>query len=181
MVSYTKSGDDGSTHLLGQKSISKSSLQIETIGTIDEATSVIGLVRAFTDSPEIKKIVLHIQRDLYRIMTELAASEKKVERYKKFDQRYVKWLEEKTDSFNEMLQMPTEFIIPGDTKSGALMDLARTTIRRAERRIVELSERNGVQNPSILSYLNRLSSLFFLLEIYEVKTSGSGLPILAKQ
>jgi cob(I)alamin adenosyltransferase len=76
--------------------------------------------------------------------------------------------------------VPRQFIVPGDTPQGAMLDLARTVVRRAERRMVDLIHHGGVDNLELLRYLNRLSSLLFVLELHEIQVAGKPRPTLAK-
>jgi cob(I)alamin adenosyltransferase len=84
----------------------------------------------------------------------------------------VKWLETQTDALSETVPMPREFILPGETPSSAAMSLARTVVRRAERRVAELFQQGRLENPHLLAYLNRLSSLCFALELLENQHAG---------
>jgi cob(I)alamin adenosyltransferase len=105
-------------------------------------------------------------------MAEVAATPENADRFHFIDGTRVKWLEEQTDSFSEVVEMPKEFILPGDSLAGAALSLARAIIRRAERRVVELYDTEEVINPDLQRYLNRLSSLCFVLELLENQTAG---------
>jgi cob(I)alamin adenosyltransferase len=84
----------------------------------------------------------------------------------------VAWLEEQTDACSRLVEMPAEFILPGDSLAGAALSLARAIIRRAERRVVELFDGQELSNPDLQRYLNRLSSLCFVLELLENRAAG---------
>lgn len=88
------------------------------------------------------------------------------------DASRVTWLEEQTDAISEVVEMPKEFILPGDSLAGAALSLARAIVRRAERRVVELRDEQEVSNLDLQRYLNRLSSLCFVLELLENKAAG---------
>ncbi len=171
---YTRTGDDGSTGLLGEGRVSKSHPRIEALGSVDEATAVLGLARAACRSPRTAALIIEIQRDLYKLMGELAATPENASRFLGIDAARVTWLESQVDSLTALTGLPGEFILPGDTPAGAALALARTVVRRAERRVVELHGLGLVPNPELLRYLNRLSSICFVLELLENQTAGQG-------
>jgi cob(I)alamin adenosyltransferase len=157
MKLYTTRGDTGQTDLLGDR-VSKTDQRIDLLGTLDETTSAIGLGRAQVQTPGLADVLVQAQRDLYGIMAELAFTDAtRPERYR-FPAERTAWLETTTDRLGAAVTLPREFVVPGDTVSGAALDLARTIARRAERLAVGL---DGI-SPAILSYLNRLSSLLFI-------------------
>jgi cob(I)alamin adenosyltransferase len=176
---YTRKGDDGTTGLLGPGRIAKSDLRIETIGAVDEASAALGLARSICCSAEAG-LILQVQRDLYGLMAEVAATPENVDRFREINAERTAWLEEQTDRLTALVKLPAEFILPGDTPAGGALDLARAVVRRAERRLVDLVDRGDVLNPDLLRYLNRLSSFCFVLELYEIQTAGPGNPTLAK-
>lgn len=177
---FTRRGDDGTTGLLGEGRVSKSDLIMETLGTVDEATASLGLARVFCQTEEAQGWILQIQRQLYGLMAEVAATPETAGRFHSIEEQQVLWLEEQTRTVASKAPMPKEFIVPGDSAAGAVLDVARTVVRRAERRLVELAERGWVNNPAMVRYLNRLSSFLFALEIYENQAGGSGNLTLAK-
>lgn len=168
---YTQSGDDGYTSRLGKGRLPKDDRRIEAIGTIDEASAVLGLVRAQSQDPETADLLLEVQRDLYHLMAELSATSENAGQFRKIDETRVKWLGAKIDAISSLVDMPKEFIVPGDSYPGAVISLARSVVRRAERRVAGLHHAGEVDNPQILPYLNRLSSLCFVLELREYKSS----------
>ena len=105
-------------------------------------------------------------------MAEVAATPENAERFHFIDAARVKWLEEQTDFLSTLIEMPKQFILPGDSLAGAALSLARAVVRRAERRVVELFDTEEVVNPDLQRYLNRLSSLCFVLELLENKAAG---------
>jgi cob(I)alamin adenosyltransferase len=169
---YTQTGDDGYTSRLGKGRLPKNDSLIEAIGTVDEASAVLGLARAQSQIPDTANLLLEVQRDLYHIMAELSATSENASHFRVIDEARVKWLGEEIDSISSSIEMPKEFIVPGDSSSGAVMSLARSVVRRAERRVAELHNAGNVDNPQILPYLNRLSSLCFVLELRENKSSN---------
>lgn len=172
MKFYTTKGDDGTTGLLGKGRVSKHHARIEAIGSLDEATAAMGLARAQCLDARAAPIILEAQRDLYKLMAEVAATPENEEKFRSIDAARVTWLEEQTDALSEIVQMPKEFILPGDSPASAALSLARTIVRRAERRVVELHDAGEVANLELQRYLNRLSSLCFVLELLENEAAG---------
>lgn len=178
---YTRKGDDGYTGLLGDERVPKYHLRMEAVGALDEATAALGVARSTSHSQEICELVLTIQRDLYGLMAEISATPDNAERFRHIDAGRVTWLEAMTDATSSKIELPKEFILPGDTHAGAFFGLSRTIIRRAERRVAELQHSGEIENPDILRYLNRLSSLCFVLELWENQLDGKPNPTLAKE
>lgn len=172
MTFYTAKGDDGTTNLLGEGRVMKYDARIEAVGTLDESTAALGLARAQCLDPRSGPILIEAQRDLYKLMAEVAATPENAEKFRFIDDARVKWLEEQTDELSKVVEMPKEFILPGDSLAGAALSLARAVIRRAERRVVEMFDTDGLSNPDLQRYLNRLSSLCFVLELLENKAAG---------
>jgi cob(I)alamin adenosyltransferase len=172
MSFYTSRGDDGTTSLLGEGRVMKYHARIEAVGTLDESTAALGLARAQCVDPRSAPILLEAQRDLYKLMAEVAATPENAKKFHFIDEARVTWLEEQTDALSKLVEMPREFILPGDSLAGAALSLARAVIRRAERRVVELFDLNELSNPDLQRYLNRLSSLCFVLELLENKAAG---------
>ena len=172
MTFYTSKGDDGTTSLLGEGRVAKYHARIEAVGTLDESTAALGLARAQCADSHSGLVLLQAQRDLYRLMAEVAASPENAEQFRFIDSTRIAWLEEQTDALSKLVEMPKEFILPGDSVAGAALSLARTITRRAERRVVELFDAGEVTNPDLQRYLNRLSSLCFVLELLENRAAG---------
>lgn len=169
---YTRTGDDGSTGLLGEGRLPKYHPRIETLGALDEASAALGLARALSRSQQTIAILKEVQRDLYALMAEVAATPENASRFRTLDLPRLEWLESQTDTLETQVPPPNEFILPGDSLPGAAFSLARTIVRRAERRVAELASRGEAANEVMLPYLNRLSSLCFLLELYENQSAG---------
>ncbi|MFL7893478.1 MAG: cob(I)yrinic acid a,c-diamide adenosyltransferase [Anaerolineales bacterium] len=178
---YTQTGDDGTTGRLGKGRLPKHHILIEAIGSLDEASAAIGLARVQVQSAAIGELLLQVQIDLYHIMAELSATEENASRFRVIDPARLAWLEAEIDRYSQLVEIPGEFIVPGDTLSGAVLAVARTAVRRSERRVVELNREQVFENEVILPYINRLSSLIFVLELYENQASGLAGPTLAKK
>lgn len=168
---YTGKGDQGETDLLGDR-VDKNDPRIATIGTLDEATSAIGLGRALAQAERTKTLLTEVQRDLYKIMAELAFTDELRPAAYVFGDERVTWLSEQTDAITAEVELPPEFILPGDTVPGAALDVARTVVRRAEREAVALARSGQLDNDEVLRYLNRLSSLLFILARFEDRQAG---------
>jgi len=178
---YTKTGDDGNTGRLGKGRLPKHHILIEAIGTIDEASAALGLARAQVSSTGSGELILQVQKDLYHIMAELSATPENAEKFREVDAGRLAWLEGELELITDRVGMPSEFIVPGDTLPGAALALARTIVRRCERRVAELQQDEPIENPVILPYLNRLSSLCFALELSENLSGGASGPTLARE
>ncbi len=170
---YTRTGDDGYTGLLGADRVPKYHPRPAACGAIDEATAALGVARAFALSPTTRSLVLRVQRDLYGLMAEVAATPENAARFRVIDDARVAWLEEQTDALGERVNMPQEFILPGDSRGGAFLSVARATVRRAEQHVARLLHQGELANAALLRYLNRLSSLCFALELLENRAAGS--------
>lgn len=162
MKIYTARGDKGSTDLLGER-VGKDDPRIDLLGDLDEANSAIGLGRSLATWGNANDLLVSAQRDLYQIMAELAFVDTTRPDSLRFEAGRVDWLEDSIASVQEAVELPREFVVPGDTRAGAALDVARTVVRRAERKAVALSNAGGIGNPEIVRYLNRLSSLIFIL------------------
>lgn len=169
----TGTGDTGYTGLLGEQRVPKYDPRPDTFGTVDEATSALGLARALTHDERVKTIIYQVQQELYLLMGELATPP---EHYEKMGLRmtaeHVQRLEQVEEELKRSVEIPNKFIIPGDTPDGAALDLARTVIRRAERMTVKLLHDGVIQNGEVVRYLNRLSDLIFILARYIEVTSS---------
>jgi len=172
MSFYTSRGDDGTTGLLGKGRVPKYHGRMEALGALDEASAALGVARAQCSVTQTPPILLEAQRDLYRLMAEVAATPENAEHFRFIDEARVAWVETQTDEMSKTVQMPKEFILPGDTPGGAALSLARAIIRRAERRVVILFDDGEVPNANLQRYLNRLSSLCFVLELLENQNAG---------
>ena len=163
---YTKRGDKGETDLLGGSSARKDSLKVEAYGCIDETSSFIGLARYYTKNKIIKERLKEIQNKLLVLGGFLASDDRGKEIMKdQIKEEDIKLLEGYIDEYNQKLPPLTHFILPGDDEVAAHFHVARTVVRRAERRIVSLATQEDL-NPLIQKYVNRLSDLMFVLARY---------------
>lgn len=179
---YTQKGDDGYTGRLGKGRLPKDHQIIEAIGTIDEASAALGMARAQSQMQDTVDLLLEVQRDLYHLMAELSASKENASQFRVIDDERLTWLEDKIDSISNSIESPKEFIVPGDSVTGATLALARNIVRRAERRVAELHLAGEIENKNIMRYLNRLSSLCFVMELQENQsTHSSGLSLAKKR
>ena len=162
---YTRTGDDGTTALGSGARRKKSDLRVAAYGTLDEVNAVIGLVRLYTgDDKTFDAALSRIQNDLFDVEAELCLSEKGPGGAPlTVTDAQVEWVEQEIDRLNADLQPLRSFILPGGSPAAAYLHLARTVCRRAERMMVELSEKPGesVGAPA-LKYVNRLSDFLFV-------------------
>jgi cob(I)alamin adenosyltransferase len=177
---YTRRGDDGTTGLLGEDRVAKYHPRIEAVGNIDEASAAIGAARAICRSEGANQLLQTVQRDLYNLMAEVSATKENASRFRSLDANRVTWLEEQTDRISSTIEFPEGFILPGDTPASGLLALARTIVRRAERRVAQLMHQGELENPELQRYLNRLSSLCFAMELLENRAAGRESPTMAE-
>ena len=164
MKIYTRKGDDGTTGLYGGGRVPKDSAAPEAYGTVDEAQAALGLARAAAPrGGELDEILIHLERDLWVLMAELATehdqAHKLVDGATRVTPAMVEALEARIDDLTGRFDQPTEFVVPGGAEVPARLDVARTVIRRAERRSMAVAA-DGSQ---VVPYLNRLSDLCWTL------------------
>lgn len=162
---FSKRGDQGETSLLTGKRVSKASLRPEAYGTLDEASSALGLAKASTRNSTILSIIESIQQDLITLGAELACEQPETATYR-IDPQRTAWMEEWIEKLQNEVPLPRAFVLPGANTPGAALDLGRSIIRRAERRVVAMKEADLLQNDQPLAYLNRLADLLFVLARY---------------
>src|SRR5438067_4596526 len=163
---YTKRGDDGTTGRLYGGRVSKADPATEAYGTVDEAVADLGLARAFAgEGTHLADQILRIQRALFVVGADLASNPEQRAKLESgvslVTSEMVDGLESSIDETVERHPLPEEFIVPGANSVSAALDVARATVRRAERRTVELRDTGAEVNPEALRYLNRLSDLLF--------------------
>ncbi len=164
MSIYTKTGDKGTTSLFGGKRVSKTDLQIEAYGTVDELTSFIGLLITKVKARGEKEFLIETQKSLYEIMGVLAGSEHHIVDLEPM----IKKIEQEIDFLESRLSKLNRFILPGGTENAALSHLARVITRRAERAVVSFYSNSQINKNQekyriiIFQYLNRLSDYFFI-------------------
>lgn len=164
---YTKTGDKGTTALFGGSRIDKDSLKVEAYGTIDEVISLLGLAYSKIDSKELKEEINAIQKKLFILGGELASDSKGLGYLKELvSEADIKNLESLTDKYMEITGPIKEFVIPGKNESSSVIHVARTVVRRAERRIATLAREEEVRE-EIRMYINRLSDTLFAMARFE--------------
>jgi len=168
---YTRTGDDGTTGLLYGGRVPKDSAAPTAYGTVDELQAALGVARAETDDPEVGRLLIGLQRDLWVLMAELATDPAKRDRLVGGEtlvtDEMVTRLESLIDEISERFDPPTEFVVPGETRVAALVDVARTVARRAERDALAAA----VPGSSVVPYLNRLSDLLWTTARWSEGTS----------
>jgi cob(I)alamin adenosyltransferase len=164
---YTKAGDDGTTGLLYGGRISKADPATEAYGTTDEAVAVLGLARSLTEDAALADRLLSLQRQLFVVGADLATNPDERGKLQPgvslVTDGDVDGLETWIDELVTVHPLPNAFIVPGTNPVSACLDVARSVVRRAERRVVELREGGAEVNDAVVRYLNRLSDLLFVL------------------
>ena len=171
---YTRKGDTGTTGLLyGGTRVSKADLRTDAYGTTDEAVSALGLARASigpaTDrtEAELAPLIERLQRELFVVGAELATHVEKRQKLTdgvtRVTAKMVTELEGEIDKLEAGHEMPVEFVLPGESMTGASLDMARSIVRRAERRTVALTNEGGLPDSQVVPYLNRLADLLFVM------------------
>jgi cob(I)alamin adenosyltransferase len=169
----TKTGDKGSTSLFDGTRVSKASLRPETYGTLDEASAFIGLARAKTGNTRIRESLLKIQNAIYLVNAELACPEEsKSGLSHRFEEAHHEWVERTASEIERELDLPPKFVLYGETEVGAVLDIARAVVRRAERLLSALDKRSSIGNPHVKPFVNRLSDFLYLLARLDEKEAG---------
>lgn len=176
---YTKKGDDGSTGLYYGGRTAKDSAIVESYGVVDEAQAVIGVARAEVErGSECDRMLIAVERALYVLMAELATlpenRHKLAAGVSLVTEAMVDELGRLTDDLSERFEMPSEFVLPGQDRASALLEVARTVVRRAERLAVPVA----VEGSQVVPYLNRLSSLLWAMARWQ---EGGFLPARQKE
>jgi cob(I)alamin adenosyltransferase len=173
MLELAGTGDDGKTGLLGGGRANKDDPRIEAFGTVDEASSALGLAKSLTSHARVRTMCEELQRGLYAVGAELGTNPEAEKSFVKTSASEVQRLEELIRELEAEVVMPEGFILPGATPASGALDLARAITRRAERRCLTLERQVGVENPQIRRWLNRLSLLLFVLARFEENLAGS--------
>jgi cob(I)alamin adenosyltransferase len=170
---YTRTGDDGTTGLYFGGRVRKDSDVVDAYGTIDEAQAFMGLARAETErGSELDELLVALERDLWVVMAELATDAEnrpKLGADGVLAPARVAELEAHIDDLRSRFELPKEFVVPGQTRVGALLDVARTVVRRAERLALDVAPKGS----QIVPYLNRLSDLLWAMARWQ---DGQSLP-----
>jgi cob(I)alamin adenosyltransferase len=163
---YTKTGDKGDTGLIDGSRVSKSDLRIIAYGEVDEANSHIGLIISNIEKnsifDDVKKILLDVQQDLFVLGAELANPNTLKDDNMLVKREMISTIEKYIDNFESELAPLSNFILPGGSVESSLLHICRTVVRRAETSAVALAKEQKI-NQEILTYLNRISDLFFVL------------------
>jgi cob(I)alamin adenosyltransferase len=176
---YTRTGDQGTTQLVGGAVARKDDVRIEAYGTVDELNAVLGVARQFVaelpeaDRTRLDEVLARVQDDLFNVGTDLATpAEARWEAMHRVGDAEVTWLEQTLDGFNDELPPLTEFVLPGGGRAGAFLHQARTVARRAERRALAVCDVDPSLTDGALRYLNRLSDLLFVVSRWAAKSAG---------
>ena len=161
---YTRSGDMGKTSLVGGQRVSKASVRLEAYGTVDELSSNLGLLAALLNDDVEKDMIIRVQNCLFNVCTNLATDQEQtaLPTSAYLPEGEIEMLEGRIDDIMQLLPERQGFVLPGGTKEAAQAHVCRTVCRRAERRIVALSEVAQI-TPQVLQYVNRLSDYLFVL------------------
>ena len=170
---YTKTGDDGTTGLVGGNRVRKSNLRLDAYGTVDELNAHIGYLRSLLNDEAVSQILLSVQNKLFVIGSRLASDEKgrAITQELTCSGSGIEELEQAIDTYEVDLEPLQHFILPGGSPEVSYCHIARTVCRRAERRVVQLSETAEVDEV-IIHYLNRLSDFLFVLGRKIAKDQG---------
>ena len=166
---YTRKGDDGTTSLWYGGRVPKDHARTEAYGALDEAVSALGAARALCDetNADLGADILQLQADLFVAGAELATAPEATERLEdgvsRVTEEMVGWAEDRIDHWMSQVHLPPQFVIPGGTQLSAAIDLARATIRRAERRITALGEAGQPAGEPLLRFANRASDLAYAM------------------
>ncbi|MAU64767.1 MAG: cob(I)yrinic acid a,c-diamide adenosyltransferase [SAR202 cluster bacterium] len=171
MKIYTKTGDDGTTGLFFGGRVYKNDIRCEAYGEIDKTVAALGLARSLVNDDFVKELLIQLQNELFTVGAELATLEENYETmsksYKIISSDMISNMEDNIDQLMKEVTLPPNFILPGASAGSSALDLARTTLRSAERRVVGLSKEGLLVNSNILVYINRLSDLLFILARFE--------------
>lgn len=174
MKIYTKTGDDGETGLFAGPRVRKDDVRIEAYGTVDELNATLGLVRCEALPPAISEMLVRVQNELFAVGAELATPEPEKHGTALVGDANIAALERAIDEFDAQLPPLKRFILPGGSRGAALLHIARSQCRRAERRVVSLADTPGVSvSPRIIRYLNRLGDYLFVAARWANHHAGS--------
>lgn len=162
MKVYTRKGDQGDTSLFSGERVKKSDLRVETYGTVDEASSFLGLARTSIAYPDITETIFGVQQELFLLAAELATANPEQTPAKKLVATDVQRLESYIDHYSSEIGALHGFITPGECVGAAQLDVCRTVVRRLERLLILLATREAIRS-ELLAFVNRLSDLLFIL------------------
>ena len=170
---YTTKGDQGTTGILGKERVPKDHPRIQAVGAVDEATEALGFARSLANDQDLKDLIKTIQEDLLQIMSQLVLERPDPDKFPDLARSRLEWLEEAISKYEKNLTPRKEFILPGESTLSSAMGMARVIVRRAEREVVQLKNLDLLPSSACLPYLNRLSSLCYVLELYTSSISPS--------
>jgi cob(I)alamin adenosyltransferase len=164
---YTRKGDDGTTSLWYGGRVAKNDMRTEAYGTLDEAAAALGVARALCEDDRLSADILRLQNELFVAGAELATAPEARERLEdgvsRVTEEMITPLEESIDFYMSRVDLPPKFVIPGGTQLSAQLDVARSVLRRAERRMVAMAEREQLKGSALLGFINRASDLLFAM------------------
>ncbi|MGC8676163.1 MAG: cob(I)yrinic acid a,c-diamide adenosyltransferase [Candidatus Micrarchaeia archaeon] len=171
MPFYTGLGDNGKSGTMDESGIDKSSDIFEAEGDIDELNSYIGLAAYYVEDERVRNMLKRVQNELFSIGALLATKERSKLKVNEFGNEHTKMLEQEIERMSKALPEPKEFVIPGGCEGAVHLQVARALARRAERRVIKLAKTQEVES-GIKSYLNRLSTYFYVAALYLNKSEG---------
>jgi cob(I)alamin adenosyltransferase len=163
---FSGKGDEGKSSLMDGISLAKNDVAFELIGTLDELNAALGLAMSFCEDETINADLLFLQKNNSALMGVVAGFPLAANGSKPGLAEFLEWIEERVKYYGGDVNNPRQFVFPGNTSLGAALDLARTIVRRAERRAVDYREANPNLDQGVMAVLNRLSSLFFLMRLF---------------
>ncbi|MDE3076725.1 MAG: cob(I)yrinic acid a,c-diamide adenosyltransferase [Chloroflexota bacterium] len=176
------SGDSGTTDLFGHERVAKDDIRPESYGAIDEATSALGVAKASGVEARTRELIDEVQQDLYYLMAEIATTPQFLGKLPVvIGDAQCRKLDGYCKEIEGAIGVPNQFVLPGGCMPSAQLDLARAMIRRAERVCVRLVRERSSENRHLLRYLNRLSTLLYLLARYEDDRKGVLLALTKKK
>jgi cob(I)alamin adenosyltransferase len=176
----TKKGDGGQTSLPGGVRVAKNDLRVECYGTVDELISTMGFARSITQDVEIKELAKNIQRELFKIGSAIGTHPESKKPAPDITESMVDALTKHVDTMEAEPGILNDWSIPGELPDASAFDVARTVCRRVERIAVELRDRGELSNPHILSYLNRLSDVLWLMGRVLERRAGTDASLRSK-
>jgi cob(I)alamin adenosyltransferase len=176
----TKRGDGGQTSLPGGVRVAKNDLRVECYGTIDELISTMGFARSITEDVEIKELAKNIQRELFKIGSAVGTHPESKKPAPDITESMVDALTNHVHAMEAEPGILNDWSIPGELPDAAAFDVARTVCRRVERTAVELQDRGELSNPHVLSYLNRLSDVLWLMGRVLERRAGADASLRSK-
>jgi len=163
---FSGKGDEGKSSLMDGIPIAKNNAAFELIGTLDELNAALGMAVSFCEDKSLNEDLLYLQNNISGLMGVIAGFPLSADGSQVGLAKFLEWIEERIEHYGGEMENPRQFVFSGKTSVGAALDMARTIVRRAERRAVDYREMTPNMDKSISAVLNRLSSLFFLMRLY---------------